>query len=71
CGILSFWIQPYMQCASAAFYQELIKEQNIMQNATQSGAPAQPAEPFAESAPAQSDNSELALGNGDKDEENK
>lgn len=67
-GILSFWIQPYIQCASAAFYQDLIREQNVMQNATQSGTPAQPAESFAESAPAQSENSELALGNGDNEE---
>lgn len=71
-GILSFWVQPYMQCASAAFYQDLIREQNITHAAPQSGAPAQPAEPFAESAPAQSEDSQLELGNpNDNNEENK
>lgn len=67
-GILSFWVMPYMQCSTAAFYQDLIRERNNMQNATPNAAPEQPVEPFAESAPAQSDNSDLELGNGNNEE---
>ncbi len=39
-GILTFWIQPYMQTAEAAFYQSLLPE-----------APQQPTEPEAQDAP--------------------
>lgn len=30
CGILSYWVIPYRQCAYAAFYEELKREQNTM-----------------------------------------
>ncbi|MGN0813475.1 MAG: DUF975 family protein [Candidatus Coproplasma sp.] len=48
-GILSFWVQPYKQCAYAAFYEEIKREQSIMNN----GASSQPAaDPVTEAAPA-------------------
>ena len=30
CGILLFWVIPYVKCAEAEFYRDLIKEQDVM-----------------------------------------
>lgn len=52
CGILTFWVQPYRQCAYAAFYQEIKWERNENIRASYS-QPA--ADPFSEVAPAEED----------------
>lgn len=68
-GILSFWVQPYEQCAHAAFYQELLREQSAMN----SQPPAQPFEEAApsEAAPSDTENSQASLDQPNGDEENK
>ncbi|MGN1373034.1 MAG: DUF975 family protein [Candidatus Coproplasma sp.] len=45
CGILSFWVQPYRQCAYAAFYEEILREKNGENaNTFAQSDPQQPAE---------------------------
>lgn len=68
CGILSFWIQPYMQCATAAFYEELVREQSL----TNSNLSAQPVEAVAERAQADAQNNNVQPDQADgNNEENK
>lgn len=68
CGILSFWIQPYMQCATAAFYEELVREQSL----TNSNLSAQPVEAVAERAQADAQNNDVQPDQADgNNEENK
>ena len=45
-GILTFWVAPYHECASFAFYQSLLAEQGRPQAPIYgNGAPAQPEQP--------------------------
>ncbi len=48
CGILLFWVVPYVNCAEAEFYRDLIKESDVAPENTVGAAEKSPEEPFEE-----------------------
>ena len=60
-GVLSIWVIPYRQCAYAAFYEELLREQGRVTPEDAQQTPDQPVEdPFADFSAQPSDEDTVA-----------